>query len=121
MKQYQTQKMLTIWEELLRVTGGALDVKDKSDWTLIAFEWNQGIAKFKKMDTRYTLKVRDHEEDLVTITQILPAQAREMLVMQAPLGDETPEVKYLENKLKNGYLRYDHLHLNAKMLLEPFR
>ena len=35
---WKAQKMLKLWEELLRVTSGALDVKDKSDWTLIAFK-----------------------------------------------------------------------------------
>ena len=54
---WKSQKLLTLWEELLRVTGGALDVKDKSNWMLIAFKWNQGIAKFKKMDQNHTLKV----------------------------------------------------------------
>ena len=42
------QGMITLWEEVLRVTGGALDVKDKSDWTLISFQWTNGIAKLKK-------------------------------------------------------------------------
>ena len=98
---WKSQKLLTLWEELLRVTDSALDVKDKSDWTLIVFEWNKGIAKLKKMDENHTVKVRDHEEDLVTMKQILPTQARETLgVMQAPSGDETPELEYLEKKLK---------------------
>ena len=33
----KAQGMLTLWEEVLRVTGGALDVKEKSNWTMIAF------------------------------------------------------------------------------------
>ena len=119
---WKSQKMLKLWEELLRVTGGALDVKDKSDWTLIAFQWNHSVAKFKKMDERHNLQVRDHEEDLVSMKQIPPTQARETLgFMQAPSGDETPELEYLESKLKNGYLRSDRPHSDVKMLLELFR
>ena len=34
-----TQKFLQLWEELLRCAGGALDVRDKSDWTFINFIW----------------------------------------------------------------------------------
>ena len=47
---WKAQKLLKLWEELLQVTRGALDVKDKSDWTLTTFEWNKGIATLKLMD-----------------------------------------------------------------------
>ena len=33
------QGMITLWDEVLHITVGALDVKDKSDWTLISFQW----------------------------------------------------------------------------------
>ena len=93
--------MLKLWEELLRVTGGALHIKDNRDWTLIAFEWNKGITQFEKMDKRNIPKVRDHEEDLVVMKQMPLTQGRETLgAMQAPSGNETPELKYLESKLK---------------------
>ena len=112
---WKSQKMLKLWEELLRVTGSALDVKDKSDWTLITFEWNQGIAKFKKMDARHTLKVQDHKEDLVIMKQILPTQARETLgVMQTPSGNETPELEYLENKLRKWISKIRSFSLRRK-------
>ena len=35
------QRMINLWEEVLWVTGGALGVKEKSDWTLISFEWKR--------------------------------------------------------------------------------
>ena len=47
------------------------------------------------------LVVHDHEDDTITMKQIPRTQARETLrVMQAPSGDETPKVEYLEKKLK---------------------
>ena len=42
-------------------------------------------------------------------------------VMQAPSGDEMPELEYLESKLKNGYLRSDRPHSDVKMLLKLSR
>ena len=49
------------------------------------------------MDQNNTLVVCDHEDDTIAMKQIPPTQARETLeVMQAPLGDETPEVEYLK-------------------------
>ena len=97
----RTQELLTLWEELLRVTGGALDVKDKSDWTLIAFEWKQGKSKLKPIDRNVVLKVRDHEGDIVEMKQISSTSARETLgVMQAPSGIEDEEEKYLHEKVK---------------------
>ena len=97
----RTQELLNLWEELLRVTGGALDVKDKSDWTLIAFEWKNGKSKMKPIDRNITLKVRDHEGDIVIMKQIASTSARETLgVMQAPSGIEDEEEEYLHKKLK---------------------
>ena len=95
------QKFLKLWEEVLRCTGGALDVKDKSDWTFIDFTWQHGQWTLARMDQNNTLEVRDHEDDTIIMKQIPPTQARETLgVMQAPSGDETPELEYLEKKLK---------------------
>ena len=36
-----SQRMINLWEEVLRVTWGALDVKEKNEWTLISFEWKK--------------------------------------------------------------------------------
>ena len=78
-----------------------MDVKDKSDWTFIDFTWQRGQWKLATMNQNNTLVVCDHEDDTIAMKQIPPTQARETLgVMQAPSGDETPEVKYLEQKLK---------------------
>ena len=53
------------------------------------------------MDQNNTLEVRDHKDDNIVMKQIPPTQARETLgVMQAPSRDETPEIEYLEKKLK---------------------
>ena len=55
----------------------------------------------KSMNPNHTLVVCDHEDDTIAMKQIPPTQARETLgVMQAPSGDKTPEVEYLERKLK---------------------
>ena len=101
--------MLKLWEEILRVTGGALNVKDKSDWTLISFKWKKGIATLRPMNLNHTLEIRDHKEDLVTMKQIAPMQARETLgVMQASSGTKEPEVKYLQQKVKKWVLKIRH-------------
>ena len=93
--------MLKLWEEILRITGGALDVKDKSDWTMISYKWKKGVATLRSMNPDHTLEVRDREEDIVLMKQLDPTTARETLgVMQAPSGDEEPEVQYLQKKLK---------------------
>ena len=97
----KAQGMLTLWEEVLRVTGGALDVKEKSDWTMISFCWDKGIAKIRPMNPIHTLSVRDHKDDNVQMKQLDPETARETLgVMQAPSGNEEPEVEYLLQKVK---------------------
>ena len=97
----KSQGMLTLWEEILRVTGGALDIKDKSDWTMISYKWKKGIATLRPLNPDNTLTVRDHEDDNVIMKQLPATQARETLgVMQAPSGDENPEVQYLQKKLQ---------------------
>ena len=97
----QAQDMLTLWEEILRVTGGALDVKDKSDWTLISFKWKKGIATLRPMNPIHSLSVRDHEDDIIPMKQIDATSARETLgVMQAPSGNKDAEVSYLQTKVK---------------------
>ena len=74
----------------------ALDVKDKSDWTLIAFDWKKGKSKLKSINGNIVLKVRDHNGDIVNMKQIAPTLARETLgVMQTPSGNEDEEEKYL--------------------------
>lgn len=53
------------------------------------------------MNPDHTLEVRDHADDTVIMKQLSPTTARETLgVMQAPSGDEGPEVRYLQQKLK---------------------
>ena len=92
----QAQGMLTLWEEILHVTGRALDVKDKSDWTLISFKWKKGMATLWPMNLIHSLSVRDHEDEVMSMKKIAPTTAREMLgVMQAPSGNKENEVSYL--------------------------
>ena len=101
--------MIKLWEEVLQITGGALDVKDKSDWTLISFEWKKGIAKLSPLNPENKIQVKDHKNDLVMMTQLPPTQAREMLgVMQAPSGNEIEEYKYLESKIKKWVQRVQY-------------
>ena len=77
--------MITLWEEVLQITGGALDGKEKSDWSLISFEWKQGIAKLPPLNPENKIRVKDHKNDLIEMKQLPPTQARETLgVMQAP-------------------------------------
>ena len=56
------------------------------------------------MNPNHTLVVHDQEDDTIAMKQIPPTQARETLgVMQAPSGDKTPEVEYIEGKLKKWF------------------
>ena len=97
----QAQGMLTLWEEILRVTGGALDVKDKSDWTLISFKWKKGIATLRPLNPLHSLSVRDHEDKIIPMKQLDATTARQTLgVMQSPSGNEDAEVSYLQDKVK---------------------
>ena len=97
----QAQGMLTLWEEILRVTGGALDIKDKSDWTLISFKWKKGIASLRPLNPTHSLCVCDHENEVIQMKQLDSNTARETLgVMQAPSGCEDSEISYLQQKVK---------------------
>ena len=71
----KSQAMLKLWEEILRVTGGAFDIKDKSDWTLISFKWKKGKATLRPMNPDNILEVLDHEEDSVMMKQLEPTEA----------------------------------------------
>ena len=78
-----------------------MDVKDKSDWTFITFTWTQGQWKLTPLNQQNQLQVRDHEDNVITMKQIPPTQARETLgVMQAPSGDESAKVEHIRKKLK---------------------
>ena len=79
------------------------------------FKWKKGIATLQSMNPDNILEVRDHEEDLVTMKQLAPTDARETLrVMQAPSGTEDPEVEYLKKRLNNGFRRLDTILFNDR-------
>ena len=56
------------------------------------------------MDESNTLRVKDHENDIVTMRQLEPTQARETLgVIQAPCLEMKQQNKIIsKKKLRNG-------------------
>jgi len=91
---------MTLWESLLRTTGGALELSDtKTDFFRIGFKWKNGRSKLMKKDDNKVLQVRDHEGNLQNIKQLNPEDARETLgVFQSANGSEKAQVKKLTKK-----------------------
>ena len=91
----KTKKGVRLWEELLRVTGGAIETSDtKTDWVNIDFEWKNEKWNMKPKDDQMVIHVRNHTGNEVEIKQLEPSTARETLgVMQSITGDEQPQVE----------------------------
>jgi len=56
----KAQQGMTLWESLLRTTGGALELSDtKTDFVRIGFKWKNGRSKLMKKDDNKVLQVKD--------------------------------------------------------------
>ncbi len=94
------QEGLTLWEELIRATGGALEPA-KSDWVLINYVWTNGKWTLEPKDDTRRLSVRDPDNNITELTQLAPTEARETLgIWQAPTGCETKQHTELVKAVK---------------------
>ena len=95
-----TQKSLTLWESLLRTTGGAIE-PSKSDWTKLKYKWYRGKAKLEGADPNDKLFMRSPDGVIQELVQKEPSDARETLgVWQTATGCEEKQTKELKVKIE---------------------
>lgn len=98
----KAQKGITLWEQLLSTTGGALEIdKDKTDFVAISFEQKRnGLIGMKKTLHHRTLCARNFEGRICELEQLTVDKARKTLgVFQSPTGDEEAEYRFLNKKI----------------------
>ena len=96
----RTQSSLSLWESLLRTTGGAIE-PSKSDWVRLNYKWNKGKASLVHTLAPDILTMRDSGGTTRELLQQPPHTARETLgVWQAPSGIEKQQVQQLQEKIK---------------------
>mmetsp|Transcript_8494 Transcript_8494/g.16012 ORF Transcript_8494/g.16012 Transcript_8494/m.16012 type:complete len:1891 (+) Transcript_8494:4302-9974(+) len=96
------QEGLTLWEQLLSTTGGALEIdKGKTDFVVVSFEQKRnGLIGMNKKLYHQTLRARDYEGRTCELEQLTVDKARKTLgVYQSPTGDENQEFLFLHNKI----------------------
>ena len=94
------QNMLTLWDELMEVNGGAI-APDKCWWYLIDFQWRNG--KWKAIDAGESLKLtaRDKDKKFWDLTYLKGSTAKEMLgVYLSPDGNESKQLEVLVSKAR---------------------
>ena len=85
----QAQASLTLWEQLMRATGGALE-PSKSDWVIVSYKEENGKWKLRPKNDELVLRVRDPYNEVKSLNQLDPKDARETLgIWLSPTGDET--------------------------------
>ena len=98
---HRTQSSLSLWESLLRTTGGAIE-PSKSDWTRLEYLWKQGKATLKSTLSTDILTMRDTNGNIQELQQQTPQTSRETLgVWQAPDGNDKVQVEKLITKIKD--------------------
>jgi hypothetical protein len=92
------QKCLTLWNELIETTGGALE-PDKTDWSIIAYEKHFGLW-VPQPRKQFTLHLVDeHTREKKAIRLLEPQEARRTLgIWQAMDGNQE---KQLETMVEN--------------------
>ena len=91
------QEALTLWEGLVRASGGALS-PEKSYWYLVEVIWKKGRWQY--------VTPQDHPGSLHLpgqpnpVPRLSPSKAKEVLgIMIRPNGDIKDEFKYLQQKI----------------------
>jgi hypothetical protein len=100
----KTQEGISLWEQLLRTTGGALEIdKDKTDITTISFrQTSQGLIVLQTPSTQglVIITARDYMGQVRVLEHLKPTEARKTLgIYQSPPGSETAKVQYLSDKI----------------------
>ena len=93
------QTMLTMWDELMEVNGGAI-APDKCWWYLADFKWSKGRWKMMDASKDKQLIVRDKDRRFHSLQNLPISEAKEMLgVFLAPDGNEKQALQSLTNKV----------------------
>ena len=117
----KSQEGLTLWEECLRTTGGAIE-PSKSDWALIEFQWHEGKWSFRKGKSKHTMTVRDHQGVQKPLKQLRIDRARETLgIWIACDGNHKKQRKEMKLKAKKWGLQIASSHLNPKDTLTALK
>ena len=91
-----TQQSLTLWETLLRTTGGAIE-PTKSDWTKLKYKWQGGKVSLEEADPNDILYMRNPDGEVMELKQKDPTEAREALgVWQMATGSEETQSNSLK-------------------------
>ena len=96
----QLQKMLSMWDELMEVNGGAI-APDKCWWYLAEFVWKEGQWKMNDAGEAVDLQVRDKDGKVWSLTYLSVSAAREMLgIRLAPDGNQDAELVAMQEKVR---------------------
>ena len=92
------QNMLTLWDELMEVTGAAI-APDKCWWYLVDFVWSGGTWKYKDAGSKYSLTVRDKDGIYTNLDYLKFSKAMKMVgVHLAPNGNQSQQLEALQTK-----------------------
>ncbi len=64
------QDLLTIWDELMEVTGAAL-APSKCWWYLVDFEWKNGLWRMTNPNEDFELRARNKKGEMVKLTRMM--------------------------------------------------
>ena len=94
------QEMLTLWDELMEVTGAAI-APDKCWWYLLEFQWRRGRCTITTPVGEFNLQVRNKTGQLESLPMLTENEANEMLgVYLAPSGLEQKQKEVMIEKAK---------------------
>ena len=109
----KAQMQLTVWEQLLRTTGGAIS-PEKSDWVFIRYKWNKGRWSYTKELYPQPLQVRDKDKNQKNLRQLTITEARETLgVWIAADGNWKVQTQKLTEKADQWATKLQQGHLNT--------
>lgn len=110
----KAQEGLTLWEECLRTTGGAIE-PSKSDWVFIEYVWKAGHWAFRKGKSKHTMTVKNHKGVLQPLKQLRINQARETLgIWIACNGSNKKQQKEMKSKARKWGLQIASSHLSPR-------
>lgn len=93
----KAQSGLQLWDELLRTTGGSLEIDvNKTDYVAIDFASRNGIMTMKDAQGHQPLIARDTDGVYQSLAQLSVHDARKTQgVYQSPSGNETAQFEYM--------------------------
>lgn len=93
----RAQEGLSLWDELLRTTGGSLEIDvNKTDFVAIDYASKNGILTMRDAQVLQPLKARDTNGIYQSIKQLKIVDARKTLgIYQAPTGSEDAQFNHM--------------------------